>query len=106
MTFSLRRLLISASMALLPLAAQAQGFAQDVFQPQRPAATAQPGTGVVAPSIGNAAAQRQQRIGPAAVQPSGECISWRTASYEQRATNHDPRPTNSTRKTDCYNQLT
>jgi len=58
MTFSLRHLLISALLALLPLAAQAQGFAQEVFQPQRPAATAQPGTGVVAPTIGNAPQRR------------------------------------------------
>jgi hypothetical protein len=76
MTFSPRRLLISALLGLLPLAAQAQGFAQDVFQPQRAAggtatgATAdQPAQpGVALPAIGNAAQQRQ-RTGRQAAQP-------------------------------------
>jgi len=64
MTFSLRRLLISALLALLPLAAHAQGFAQDVFQPQRAAggatATQPAQAGVALPAIGNAAQQRQR----------------------------------------------
>jgi protein involved in polysaccharide export with SLBB domain len=59
MASGLRCLLISLLLGMLslaaPLAAQAQG--------------AQPGTGVVPPSISNTTLQRQQRIGPSTAQP-------------------------------------
>ena len=62
MAFSLRCLLISVFLGLLPLAVQAQA------QVQSPAANgqgqgAQPITGVVSPSIGNSTLQPQQRAG-------------------------------------------
>jgi protein involved in polysaccharide export with SLBB domain len=77
MALSLRRLLISVFLGLLPLAVQAQGFGQ--VQVQGPAATgqgqgAQPGTGLVAPAIGNAALQRPQRAG----RPTDQVLDPRT----------------------------
>ncbi len=79
MVFSVFRLLVSLFLGLLPLAVQAQTVGQDMFRSQQsPAATgpgAQPGTGVVSPSIGNATLQRQQRAGqlidPRTGQPIG-----------------------------------
>lgn len=79
MAFSFRRLLISVFLGLLPLAAQAQAQAQtreqDAFgTAQAPVVTgqgqgAQPSTGLVSPTIGNRAPQRQPRVGPSAVPP-------------------------------------
>ena len=68
MAFSLRRLLISVILGLLPLAAQAQTLGQDMFRSQQPTGTsanqaAPAGGNLVSPSIGNAALQRQQRTG-------------------------------------------
>jgi protein involved in polysaccharide export with SLBB domain len=79
MVLGLRYLLISLILGLLPLAAQAQGLAQE----QRPAAAIGQGPGtqatpaggsLVSPSIGNAALQRQQRTG----RPGEQIIDPRT----------------------------
>ncbi|MFH1604289.1 MAG: polysaccharide biosynthesis/export family protein, partial [Pseudomonadota bacterium] len=65
-----------------PLAAQTLG--QDMFRSQQaPAATgqaqgAQPGTGVVSPSFGNAGLQRQQRAGQIIDPHTGQFIDLRT----------------------------
>ena len=71
MVVGLRYLLVSLILALLPLAAQAQGLGQDSSLSQRSTGISQgqtavvpapqTGTGVVSPSIGNAALQRQQQ---------------------------------------------
>lgn len=67
MVFDSRRLLISVFLGLLPLAAQAQTYGQDVLQSQQPAGAgaqgAPSGPSLVSPSIGNTALQRQQRTG-------------------------------------------
>jgi len=83
MSFSLRRILISTFLGLLPLVAQAQTFNQDVFQQQGGAATqgqvsqgqapqvpgssaigsGQPGLGLTSPSILNTTIKREQRTG-------------------------------------------
>ncbi|MFA6312416.1 MAG: SLBB domain-containing protein [Sterolibacterium sp.] len=73
MAFSLRRVLISVFLGLLPLATQAQTLGQDVFRSQQSADATSQGAGMqhavptsgnlVLPSIGNAALQRQQRTG-------------------------------------------
>ncbi len=70
MAFSLRRLLISMILGLLPLAAQAQTLGQDLFRSQQAAGqgastlqSAPAGSNLVSPSIGNATPQREQRTG-------------------------------------------
>lgn len=70
MALNLRRLLLLLTFALLPLAAHAQGIPAAAGQGQG----AQPSTGVVSPSIGNAALQRQQRAG----RPGEQIIDPRT----------------------------
>ena len=89
MFLRLRYLIISLFLGMLslaaPLAAQAQGTGQDSFMSQRPSGTisqgqavivppAQPGTGIVSPTIGSTPLQRQQRTG----QPGGQIIDPRT----------------------------
>jgi protein involved in polysaccharide export with SLBB domain len=89
MFLRLRYLIISLFLGMLslaaPLAAQAQGTGQDSFMSQRPSGAlspgqsaivppAQTGTGIVSPTIGNTALQRQQRTG----QPGGQIIDPRT----------------------------
>ncbi len=71
MVVGLRYFLISSILALLPLTARAQGLGQDSSLSQRSTGISQgqtavvpapqQGTGVVSPSIGNAALQRQQQ---------------------------------------------
>ena len=78
MTVSLRQLLISAFLALLPLAAQAQGFAQLPAAASQ-AQAAQPGPALTSPTIGNATPQRQQRPGQQVIDPrTGQLVDSRT----------------------------